>query len=330
MIYEALGDAQDTVAEAAVKALGAWPDAAPLDKLAALAKDKNSPRQITALRGYVRLIGLDAARPTDETIALYREAMGLAANADEQKRVMSALATTQNVGGLLLAAEYLNDPGLSEEAAVAVVKIAASLAGSNPAEVQAILQVAAAQSKNEYVKKQSAEVLAKAEKFADYLTAWQISGPYTAAGKKCQELFDMPFPPEQEGARAEWKPAVLGTDANMPFLVEIDKSVEAGDDRVAYLRTFVHADADTEGLLELGSDDGARVWLNGQQILATNTIRPLSPAADKVKVQLKPDWNTLLIKVTQGGGQWSACARLRTPDGSAPLTGLKFAATPQK
>ena len=330
MIYEGLSDAQDAVAEAAVKALGAWPDAAPTEKLAALAKDRNSPRQITALRGYVRLIGLNATRPTDETIALYREAMALAANADEQKRVMSALATTQNVGGLLLAAEYLNDANLSEEAAVAVVKIATSLAGTNPSEVEAILQVVAAQSKNEYVKKQSAEVMEKAAKFEDYLTAWQISGPYTAQGKKFEELFDVLFAPEQEGASAEWKPAPVGTNKDMPYVLEIDKAVEAGADRVAYLRTFVHADQDTDALLELGSDDGAKVWLNGQQVFAVNKIRPLRPASDSVKVQLKAGWNTLLLKVTQGGGQWSACARLRTPDGAGPLAGLKFASTPQK
>ena len=245
IIYDALNDAQGVVAEAAVKALGIWPDATPTEKLAAIAKDKNSPRQITALRGYVRLIGLDAARPTDETVALYREAMALAANPDEQKRVMSALGTTQNVGGLLLASEYLNDPNLSEEAAVAVVKIAKSLAGVNPDEVKMIMRVVAAQSKNEYVKKQSSELMEQAAKFEDYLTGWQVSGPYMAAGKKCDELFDMPFAPEQEGARAEWKAASVGTNAAMPYLVEIDKAIETGNDRVAYLRSFVHADKDT-------------------------------------------------------------------------------------
>ena len=330
MIYDALNDAQDVVAEAAVKALGIWPDATPTEKLAPLARDKNSPRQITALRGYVRLIGLDAARPTDETVALYREAMALAANADEQKRVMSALATTQNVGGLLLASEYLNDPDLSEEAAAAVVRIAKSLAGVNPDEVKMIMRLVAAQTKNESVKKQSSELIEQAAKYEGYLTAWQVSGPYTAEGKKCDALFDTTFPPEQEGARPEWKSAPVGTNAAMPFMVEIDKAIETGNDRVAYLRSFVHADQDTEALLELGSDDGAKVWVNGQQVLANNTVRPLKPASDNIKVQLKAGWNSILMKITQGGGQWSACARLRTADGTGPLPGLKFASTPQK
>jgi type 1 glutamine amidotransferase/HEAT repeat protein len=330
MIYDALKDPQDVVAEAAAKALGAWPDATPTEKLAVLARDKNSPRQITALRGWVRLVGLDAARSTDDTVSLYREAMTLAANPDEQKRVMSALSTTQNVGGLLLASEYLNDPNLSEEAAVAVVKIAKALAGINPDEVKMIMRVVAANTKSESVKKQSSELIEQTAKYEDYLTAWQVSGPYSAAGKKGDELFDMPFAPEQEGARAEWKAALMGTNGAMPFLVEIDRAIEAGNDRVAYLRSFVHANNDTEALLELGSDDGAKVWINGQQVLANNAIRPAKPASDSVKVQLKKGWNAFLMKVTQGGGQWSACARLRTADGTGPLTGLKFASTPQK
>jgi chitodextrinase len=193
-----------------------------------------------------------------------------------------------------------------------------------------IMRLVAASSNNESVKKQSSELIEQTAKYEDYLTAWQVSGPYTAAGKKGEELFDMPFAPEEEGARAEWKPANVGTNGAMPFLVEIDKAVEAGNDRVAYLRTFVHADKDTEALLELGSDDGAKVWVNGKQVLSVNSVRPVKPASDKAKLTLKAGWNTLLVKVSQGAGQWAACARLRTADGAGPLAGLKFAATPQK
>ncbi|OPZ96078.1 MAG: hypothetical protein BWY71_02032 [Planctomycetes bacterium ADurb.Bin412] len=37
---------------------------------------------------------------------------------------------------------------------------------------------------------------------------------------------------------------------------------------------------------------------------------------------LKQGWNTLLMKVTQGSGNWTACARFRALDGSK-LEGLK-------
>ena len=72
------------------------------------------------------------------------------------------------------------------------------------------------------------------------------------------------------------------------------------------------------------------MWVNGQQVLEVNAVRPVKPASDSAKVQLKAGWNTLLMKITQGAGQWGACARLRSADGAGPLAGLKFASTPQK
>ena len=72
----------------------------------------------------------------------------------------------------------------------------------------------------------------------------------------------------------------------------------------------------------LGSDDGIKVWLNGQLVHANNVTRGAGPGQDKVEVTLKQGWNRLLLKITQSGGEWAACARLRRLDGSK-LEGLK-------
>ena len=65
-----------------------------------------------------------------------------------------------------------------------------------------------------------------------------------------------------------------------------------------------------------------KVWLNGQIVHANNVIRPAECGQDKAPVTLKEGWNPLLVKLTQGGGQWSLCVRFRSPDGSK-LDGLK-------
>jgi hypothetical protein len=91
----------------------------------------------------------------------------------------------------------------------------------------------------------------------------------------------------------------------------------AGDERVAYLKTQITSDRDQEAQLEIGSDDGVKVWLNGKVVDANNVIRAFTPGADKVKVALNRGVNRLLLKVTQGGGEWSACCRVRAPDGAA-------------
>ena len=59
----------------------------------------------------------------------------------------------------------------------------------------------------------------------------------------------------------------------------------------------------------------------GLEQLGINVIRGCTPWEDKVKVRLNRGVNRLLLKVTQGAGEWSACCRLRTPDG-APLDGV--------
>ena len=60
-----------------------------------------------------------------------------------------------------------------------------------------------------------------------------------------------------------------------------------------------------------------KVWLNDKVVHANNVIRGNTPGEDKVKIMLNRGVNRLLLKVTQGAGEWSACCRIRAPDGAA-------------
>jgi hypothetical protein len=75
-------------------------------------------------------------------------------------------------------------------------------------------------------------------------------------------------------------------------------------------------------LLELGSDDGIKAWLNQEVIHTNNALRGCGPGQDKVNAMLRQGWNELMLKVTNDGGGWGACARLRAPDGGA-VTGVR-------
>ena len=81
-------------------------------------------------------------------------------------------------------------------------------------------------------------------------------------------------------------------------------------------------------MLELGSDDGVKVWVNEKQVYAQNVARALQPGSDKVKVELNRGWNSILLKITQNNQGWEFCARLRKADGSQ-LEGLQCESTPQ-
>jgi len=136
-------------------------------------------------------------------------------------------------------------------------------------------------------------------------------------------LFDAVFEPEKPSpAGVAWRIMPTGTDTERPWLLELDK-LYGGDNRVAYLRTRVWSAGEQKAVLEIGSDDGVKVWLNGQLVHTNNAVRPVSPGEDRVEVNLKQGWNTMLVKLTQGGGEWALCARLRKTDGGK-IEGLKF------
>ena len=324
VLRAALKDKEAKVKDAAIRALSSWPNPKPIDDLLKIAKTSdNQIHRILALRGFVRLIGLDGGRPEKETAKLYQHAIDLASNVSEKRMVLSGLANAKSVVALVLAANYMVDEAVREEAEVAVVKIAQAIYGSYPQQTKSLLEKMIIQtSKSKALREEAQKVIDQIERFDDYLTAWQVNGPYTKAEADGLTLFDVAFAPEKADAEdLTWRIMPAGTSQDRPWLMELDK-VLGGNNRAAYLRTKVWSDRDQKVRLELGSDDGIKVWLNGQVVHANNATRPASPGEDKVEVALKQGWNRLLLKVTQSGGEWAVCARLRKLDGSK-LEGLK-------
>ena len=95
-----------------------------------------------------------------------------------------------------------------------------------------------------------------------------------------------------------------------------------GEQRVAYARTWIYSPKAQPARFEFGSDDGLKVWLNGDLVHAKNIARGITPNEDKFNVSLREGWNAILIKVTQNNQGWGFCARLVSPDG-APLEGIR-------
>jgi cell division protein FtsB len=120
---------------------------------------ENKIHRVLALRGYVRLIGFESARPAQETIGMYKQAMSLASDTSEKKMVLSGLANMKLLAALEMTAVYLEDKSLQQEAEVAVVKIAEATLGSYPAESKAALQKVIQISKNDFLRKQAQELL---------------------------------------------------------------------------------------------------------------------------------------------------------------------------
>lgn len=313
VLTDALKSPKDAIQLAAIQALSVWPTDAPHPNLWKTAETtKNTKHQILALRGFVRLIGLESNRPAAETIKLYRNAMAQAANDNEKKMVISGLADVKTRPALELAEEYAANETLKSEARVAIIKISEAIYGSYPVKTKALLQEIRDNSDNAYQVSEAKRIIGKIEQIEDYMLAWEVSGPYTQEGEK---LFDFAFAPENpDDQSAVWKIMPPSSDPDKPWLLELDEVI-GGSNRVAYLRNKVWSGKTQKVRLEMGSDDGIKVWLNNKIVHENNTGRGVTPGEDVVEVTLNKGWNTLLMKIIQGGGDWGACARFRALDG---------------
>jgi len=155
------------------------------------------------------------------------------------------------------------------------------------------------------------------DQYEGYITDWWVAGPYVEKGKPGHELLDQPFAPEQPGATdVQWQKQPPGKGAEGAWAVDLHATMR-GDNRAGYLLTRVYSPYTQPARLEVGSDDGIKVWLNGEVVHTNNALRGLAPGEDKEPVRLQDGWNILMLKVTNDGGAWAACARIRAPDGGS-------------
>lgn len=158
---------------------------------------------------------------------------------------------------------------------------------------------------------------------------WMVLGPFDhpAGGKDIAK----PFPPEEllpllgagdpeplgpldrrrtfdgaGGKKLSWREATEAGQGGDAKRVEIDQALGVPGQRsaVAYLYRRIDAPRDMALPVKLGSDDGCRVWLNGQLIVDVNAERPFSPDSEQPTLRLKKGHNHLLVKVSQGAGEW--------------------------
>ena len=318
-----LGDKEESVRDAALRTLadcGGF-DAAP--DLLKLAKEAQSvPQRVLALRGCWRLVAQTSDRSLDERWKLCEQTFAAAQRPEDRKLGLSELAKLPHAGALKLAQSLCDDEAVRDEAERACVQIAVGLGGSQPAEAKVALQKLAAASKNEALRAEAKKALDGMDQYVGYITTWQAAGPYRQEGKQCAELFDIAFAPEKGEKDVKWQPAPRPADASLFWQADL-LPICGGDQCVVYVKTRVFSPKEQKVLLEIGSDDGNKVWVNGKLVHAKNVQRGIKAGDDKADAALKEGWNDFLVKVTQNVMGCAVCMRIRTPDG-ATVEGLKF------
>jgi HEAT repeat protein len=297
-VVKGLEDASPEVRQAAFLTLVAWPETRAAAPLLRFAETNSEPKQaILALReGCLRLAEIEEA-PAAGRAAILRGVLQVARRPEEKRRAVALMGQVPSLELLEFQPRIAADPDLRTEAI--------------------------APERRKMVEDGMKAVRNAGQSPEGYLLGWLISGPFTAPDQEGSALFDLALPPEKTGAQVEWRPFAAPANG----IVDLG-AIMPGDNRVAYLRTVINSEQEQPALLELGSDDGVKVWLNGAVVHANNAVRPCAPGQDKAKVTLKQGDNVLLLKVTQGGGQFAAVARLRAPDGK-PLPHVTVGAANQ-
>lgn len=299
----------------ALRLLAQWPTAEPAPALLGLAHLAADPtRRTLALRA---AIGLAERLPKmKDRLDLLQEALLSAERPEEQKLALAQLARLFSEEALVLALTLLDEPALVDEAALAAVSIAELLAKQDPELAAEAAEAVLARCRQPALLRRAWALRGQSRPVA-FLRHWQVAGPFRREGVEgAVALFDVPFPPEKGDQAVRWR------EAPAADILDLARLFPGQVHCVAYLRTEVVAPREIEGFLLAGSDDGIRVWIEGQSVLESNVDRGLVPDQDIVPIRLKAGVNRLLVKVTQGGGGWAACLRIVGKDGT-PIPGLE-------
>jgi HEAT repeat protein len=309
-------DPDAELAKEAVRVLSQWPNAAPAAGLLELARASADPAlQVLALRGCIQVAGLEP--DTAKRLDLLRQALAAARRPEEKKQALGQIGQIPTPEALRTVVADLAEPGLATEAGLAALTIAEKLAPANPKLAAEVADQVLAQCKTPDIVKRAWAIRGKPAGAAPFIQDWLVCGPYRQAGiTGALALFDIAFAPEKPNQSVQWKPMPRADVADLGEMFPDQMNC------VAYLKTRIVASEDFDAALLLGSDDGVKAWLNGAVVHANNIDRGLVVDQDMAPIRLKQGPNELMLKITQGGGGWAACARIIGTDGK-PIRGLR-------
>ncbi|MFO8012944.1 MAG: HEAT repeat domain-containing protein [Phycisphaerae bacterium] len=320
-VTDALDARQEGVRDAAVRALGSWPDASAVPALLGLVKKTDDRTyRVVALRGAARLLAKGAGVPSDDVLQPYKDLMALSERPEDKKLVLAGLADVPHPEALRMAVDSLDNKAVQGEAAMAAVKIGEAVMGSAPKAVAAAMEQVVKAAPNDATKKQARQVLGRARQLGSGILGWQIAGPYTKQNVRFWQLCNLAFAPEKEGEPAEWRICPVKTKGKTHILM-VHEILGQGDNRTAYVRTWLVADKAADARLEAGSDDAIKIWLNGKAIHENRQGGACEPGEHKKNVRLKQGANALMLKITNDSGPWEFSARIVGRDGK-PLDGV--------
>ena len=150
------------------------------------------------------------------------------------------------------------------------------------------------------------------------VTQWWLIGAWTA------DIADWPKPrfPEKEvdllkvyaigDRKVRWIP---GHSEEADGSMTLDGLLTPNEGCVAYAYAEIQVDQAQDVSLEIASDDGCQLWLNGAKVYEFLENRGWGSPPDTAKAKLSAGLNKLLLKVCEGSGTWAFRLRIKDAQG---------------
>ncbi|HUW59435.1 MAG TPA: HEAT repeat domain-containing protein [Candidatus Bathyarchaeia archaeon] len=298
-LHAGTDDADPAVRGGAVRVLAQYCGLESKDRLLDLAaKAAGEDERTLILRGYWRVVDLAKDESPEARFEMVRAGLAAAKSVESRKSGVAALAGIPLKAALDCAEQARADEAVKPEAELAMYALAASLFFAERDAATAALESLADSATDQALRTKASALTSSLSEHADYVVPWLVSNAFRQEDKEAQALFNIPFAPELGGGDVEWKLQPGPADLSNFWQVDLS-SVVGGNHCVVYLKTQVFSEKGGAAALEIGSDDGIKLWVNGALVHANNAVRGFTPGQDKAAVNLDPGWNTFLAKVTQ-------------------------------
>ena len=163
------------------------------------------------------------------------------------------------------------------------------------------------------------------------LGQWYVIGSFDNTDRKG---FATAFPPEKEIGFAQTYPAMQNTEAKwrtgIPFIDgqvnDLLPHFRVTEGAICYLYRLITAKQAVEVPAYLGSDDGLKTWLDGEEIVSQDVPRGCGPDQVVVKLKLRPGDNPFMMKIVNQTGGWAFYFSLKPyagANGEAPEHGRR-------
>ncbi|MCJ7681113.1 MAG: HEAT repeat domain-containing protein, partial [Candidatus Aminicenantes bacterium] len=128
LLRQVMRDGESVLKETAVRALCEWPNDTPFFDVMAVAETPGNPTQrVLAIRGAIRMIGLNPYRSPKGAVLQLKRCLEWADRSEEKIAVLGILPIFASPEGLDLAQSLENDPQVGKEATLAAEKIRKAL-----------------------------------------------------------------------------------------------------------------------------------------------------------------------------------------------------------